>query len=86
MAHVESSDEMSDAREALFSKYETQRADIWNLDGPVICAWDVYTQVSPMLHIYININVCEYVRILKPRPQSLKLCTPEKFNDLHDYR
>ena len=23
----------------------------------------VYTQVSPTLHIYININVCEYVRV-----------------------
>ena len=23
----------------------------------------VYTQVSPMLHIYININICEYVRM-----------------------
>ena len=23
----------------------------------------VYTQVSPTLHIYININVCEYARV-----------------------
>ena len=33
LAYVESGDEMSDAREALLSEYETQRADIWNLHG-----------------------------------------------------
>ena len=33
LAYVEGGDEMIDAREELFFKYETQRADVWSLDG-----------------------------------------------------
>ena len=57
LAHVESSDEMSDAREALFSKYETQRADIWSLDGTC------FTTMTTTTYIYIYIYIHMYMYI-----------------------
>ena len=54
LAYVEGGGEMNDAREALFSKYETQRADIWNLDGACF---------TMMMTTYIYIYVYMYMYI-----------------------
>ena len=57
LAYVEGGEEMDDTREALFSKYETQRADIWSLDGTC------FTTMTTTTYIYIYIYIHMYMYI-----------------------